>query len=435
MDQINVIMADMPGWLSAIIIAVVALVVAFIVKFVVSAVVNKTRFGAKAKTTGGNLGNALGTAGFWLTLLFFVPPFLGALDMGEYARPIDDLFRIIADFIPKLIGAALLFGIGYLIAKIAQNAVTTTLRAMNIDGFASRLGLGDGATTTIDPVTGERTVSAPAASTGSLARALGTLLFILIIVPVVIGALGILDIEEISGPLSGMLQSFVDFIPQLISAAIVLALAIFIGRFVSNFVKGFLPTLGFDNSVNTLMAIDDGQGLRFSPSSVAGNLAFLIIAVLGLTAALDILGIEFLSATFDDIVAFGGQLLRAAVLIMIGVFLANFISRIMAGMISPKIAELFRYVAILIFVFLGLSSLDPAGDIIPTAFGALVIGAAVAGSLAFGIGGRDWAGQVLNKMFPPKNIDGPAAKPAVRKTAARPAARKAPVRRKTPPKV
>lgn len=197
-----------------------------------------------------------------------------------------------------------------------------------------------------------------------------------------------------------------------------LGLVIFIGRFVSNFLKSFLPTLGFDNSVNTLMAIDDGEGLKFSPSAIAGNLAFLIIAVLGLTAALDLLGIEFLSETFDDIVVFGGQLLRAAVLIMIGVFLANFISRIMAGVISPRIAEFFRYVAMLVFVFLGLSSLDPNGDIIPTAFGALVIGTAVAGALAFGLGGRDWAGQVLQKVFPPKDMGGntPAKKPAARRT-------------------
>ena len=416
MERIELLMADMPGWLAAIITAVVALVVAFIVKAVITAVVNKTRFGVKAKTTGGNLGSALGLAGFWLTLLFFVPPFLSFLSLGEYARPIEDLFRNIADFLPNLIGAALILGIGYIIAKIAQNAVTATLKAVNVDGFAARAG-----------------VTEATGSTGSIAKALGTLVFILVIVPVIIGALGTLNIDEISRPLSGLLQSFLDFIPDLFAASVVLALAIFIGRFVANFLKGFLPTLGFDRSVNTLMAMDDGEGLRFAPSSVAGNLAFLIITVLGLTAALDILGIEFLSETFDEIVAFGGQLLRAAILIMIGVFLANFIARIMSGVISPRIAELFRYVAILIFVFLGLSSLDPNGDIIPTAFGALVIGAAVAGSIAFGFGGRDWAGQVLNKMFPPKNIPGPAAapKPAVRKTAAR----KAPVRRKTPPKV
>jgi hypothetical protein len=259
-----------------------------------------------------------------------------------------------------------------------------------------------------------------------LATAIGTLVFIFVIVPVAIAALGILDIEEISIPLSGLLNSFLDFIPILFSATIVLGLAIFIGKFISNFLKGFLPTLGFDTSINTVMAIDDGEGLRFKPSSVAGNLAFLIITVLGLTAALDILGIEFLSNTFDDIVAFGGQLLRAAVLIMIGVFLANFISRIMAGMISPRIAELFRYVAILIFVFLGLSSLDPEGQIIPIAFGALVIGTAVAGALAFGIGGRDWAGDVLQKMFPPKDMNASDAKTEPKKAAPR---------RKTPPKL
>jgi hypothetical protein len=409
MEQINEFMATMPGWVAAAITVVIAVIIAFIIRTVITTVVNKTRFGAKAKTTGGNLGSALGRAGFWLTLLFFVPPFLGFLNLGEYAQPIDDLFRNIAAFLPNLIGAALLFGIGYVVAKIAQNAVTTTLRAMQVDTLMSRMG-----------------VSSATGSTGSLSNALGTLLFVIVISFFAIGALDVLDIDAISGPLSGLLTSFLEFIPELFSATIVLGLAIFIGKFISNFLKNFLPTLGFDNSVNTLMAIDDGEGLRFKPSSVAGNLAFLIITVLGLTAALDILGINFLSETFDDIVAFGGQLLRAAVLIMIGVFLANFISRIMAGMISPRIAEMFRYVAILIFVFLGLSSLDPAGDIIPTAFGALVIGTAVAGALAFGIGGRDWAGEVLQKMFPPKNMGGSDTKTIAKKAAPR---------RKTPPKV
>lgn len=412
MDQINEFMATMPGWMAAIITAFVAVVIAFIIKAIITTVVNKTRFGAKAKTTGGNLGSALGRAGFWLTLLFFVPPFLGFLELGEVARPIDDMFRNIGAFIPNLIGAALILGIGYAVAKIAQNAVTSTLRAMQIDNLVTRMGM--------DTATG---------STGSLANGLGTLIFVVIISITAIAALDVLAIEAISGPLSGLLQSFLDFIPELISAAVVLGLAIFIGKFVSNFLKGFLPTLGFNNSVNTLMSIDDGEGLRFSPSSVAGNLAFLIITVLGLTAALDILGVRFLSETFDQIVSFGGQLLQAAILIMIGVFLANFISRIMAGMISPRVAEFFRYAAMLIFFFIGLNSLEVAREIVPTAFGALVIGTAVAGALAFGIGGRDWAGQVLEKMFPPKDMNGTSDK-----TPTKPA-RKAPARRKTPPKV
>lgn len=402
MEQINEFMATMPGWVAAIVTAIIAIIIAFIVRAVITTVINKTRFGAKAKTTGGNLGSALGRAAFWLTLLFFVPPFLGFLELGEYAQPIDDLFRNIAAFLPNLIGAALLFGIGYVVSKIAQNAVTTTLRAVQIDNLVTRFGL-----------------STATGSTGSLASAFGTLAFVIIISFFAIGALDVLDIAAISGPLSGLLQSFLDFIPELFSATIVLGLAILIGKFVSNFLKGFLPTLGFDNSINTLMAIDDGEGLKIKPSAVAGSLAFLIITVLGLTAALELLGVQYLSDTFDEIVIFGGQLLRAAVLIMIGVFLATFISRIMAGIISPRIAEMFRYIAVLIFVFLGLSSLDPAGDIIPTAFGALVIGTAVAGAIAFGVGGRDWAGEVLQKLFPPKNMGETSTKAAAKKPAAR----------------
>lgn len=402
MDQINEFMVTMPGWLAAVITVVVGIIVAYIAKTVLGGAINRTPFGTKAKTTGGNIGNAIGRAAFWLILLFFIMLALGYLDMGQFTQPIENLYSDILTFIPKLIGAGFAFFIGWILARVAQNATTSTLQAAQVDNLATRSGF-----------------SSATGSKGSISKSLGLLVFVLIIVPVSIAALGILDIDAISIPLSGMLQSFLDFIPSLIGAGIVLGLALFIGKFVSNFLQSFLPTLGFDNSINTLMAIDDGEGLAFSPSRIAGNLAFLIIAVLGLTAALDILGIDFLSATFDQIVDFGGQLLRAAVLIMIGVFLATFIARIMAGVISPKIAELFRYVAILIFTFLGLSSLDPNGDIIPIAFGALVIGTAVAGAIAFGVGGREWAGQVLQTLFPPKEMGGnktPTKRPAPRRT-------------------
>ena len=102
---------------------------------------------------------------------------------------------------------------------------------------------------------------------------------------------------------------------------------------------------------------------------------------------------------------FGGSLLRAAVLIGIGVFLANFMGRFMSTMMNPKLAAFVKYVAMGLFVFLGLSSLDPTGDIVPTAFTAFVGAAAVAAALAFGLGGREWAKQVLNKMAPPSGMN------------------------------
>ncbi|RKQ69343.1 putative transporter (transmembrane protein) [Litorimonas taeanensis] len=407
MDQFNAMFENMPlgNYVAAAVILIVGIVVAYVLKGLVAGGINRTSFGKNAQTTGGNIGNSIGKAIFWLAILYTLYLALSRLSMGAYLEPVETLFRNIADIIPKLIGFGFTLFIGYIIAKVAKNATTSTLEAAQVDTLMSKTGVANAS-----------------GSTGSLAKALGTLVFVLIIVPVIVAALGILDFEEVSIPLSNMLEGFLGYIPQLVAASLVLAASIFIGKFVSNFLASFLPSLGFDNSVNQVMMLDDGEGLKTSPSKTAGYVAFLIILVIGVSAAVNILGNDSLSRAFGAVQEFGGELLQAAILIVIGVFLANFISRFMASIISPKIATLVKYVFMLIFIFLGLSSLDPNGDIIPMAFGALVIGSAVAGAIAFGIGGRDWAGKVLNNAFPPANV-----KPIGKTTAAK----KAPAKRAT----
>jgi hypothetical protein len=54
-------------------------------------------------------------------------------------------------------------------------------------------------------------------------------------------------------------------------------------------------------------------------------------------------------------------------------------------------------VTIVLFTFMGLEFMGVGDDIVRLAFGALVIGGAVAGALAFGLGGRQWASRQLEK--------------------------------------
>ena len=395
---------------AALAILVVGIIIAYVLRGIITSVINRTGLGKRAKTTGGNIGSAIGKAVFWLVVLYVLYLAGSRLGMGDYFVPIENLFNSIAVFVPKMIGAGFTLFIGLIIAKVAGTATTSTLEAAQVDSLAARSG-----------------VTSAAGSKGSIAKALGTLVFVLIIIPVAIVALGALDMEEVSKPLSDMLGGFLDFIPELVAAAAVLAGAIFIGRFASNFLQSFLPSMGFDRSVNEVMMLDDGEGLKTSPSKGAGYLAFLIILVIGVSAAVNIIGNESLTEAFGAVQSFGGQLLQAAVLIVIGVFLANLMGRFMAAVINPKIANFVKYGFMVLFIFLGLSQLDPEGNIIPVAFSAFVIAAAVAGALAFGIGGKDWASKVLNNAVPPnsvKKFTGDATAPA----------RKAPVRRAPPPK-
>ena len=389
MDFINNILADenLQKWAIAAIILIVGFIISYILRGIVSGAINRTGLGKRAKTTGGNIGASVGKAVFWLAILYTLFLALSKAGMGSYFGPVEHLFDNISAVVPSLIGAGFTAGIGFIIAKVAGTATTSVAEAAQVDNLVNRTG-----------------VASTTSGTGSIASLLGKIVFVLIIVPVAIAALDILNIASVSEPLSAMLNGFLSYLPALVAAAVVLAASVYIGRFVSNFLHNLLSSLGFDNSINAVMALDDGEGLKTSPSKSAGYLAFLIILVIGVSAAVDILGNDSLTEAFGTVQSFGGSLLRAAVLIAIGVFLANFMGRFMSTIMSPRIASFVKYAAMTLFVFLGLNSLDPAGQIVPVAFSAFVISAAVAAAIAFGLGGREWAKQVLAKAFPPANI-------------------------------
>jgi len=389
MDFINQFMAGegWQKWVAAGIILVVGYFVSLLLRGLVSGAINRTGIGRRAKTTGGNIGKSVGKAVFWIALLYTLFLALSRAGLGEYFGPVETLLNDVAGFVPKIIGAGFTFFIGFIVAKVAGNATTSVLEAAQVDNLAARSG-----------------VTSATGSKGSLAKALGTLVFVIIIVPVAVAALGALNLKGVSEPLSNMLNGFTSYIPALVGASLVLGGAIFIGRFISNFLSNFLPTVGFDNSVNSIMMLDDGEAAKTSPSKAAGYIAFLITLVIGISAAVNILGNDSLTAAFGTVQEFGGSLLRAAVLIGIGVFLANFMGRFMGAMMNEKLAAFVKYFAMTLFIFMGLSSLDPEGQIVPVAFSAFVISASVAAAIAFGLGGREWAKQVLNKTVPPAGM-------------------------------
>ena len=376
-------------------ILIIGIFISYILRGIVSGAINRTGLGKRAKTTGGNIGKAIGKAVFWLAILYTLFLSLSRVGLGSYFGPVENLFDNISGVVPSLIGAGFIGFIGFIIAKVAGTAVSSVAEAAQVDSLASRSGL-----------------TSATGSSGSISSLLGKVVFVLIIVPVAIAVLEKLNMASVSEPLSGMLNGFLSYLPALVAASVVLAATIFIGRFVSNFLENLLAGLGFDNSINAVMSLDDGEGLKTSPSKAAGYVAFLIILVIGVSAAVDILGNDSLTSAFGTVQTFGGSLLRAAVLIGIGVFLANFMGRFLSTIMNAKLASFVKYFAMVLFVFLGLSSLDPEGQIVPVAFSAFVISAAVAAAIAFGLGGRDWAKAVLNKTVPPANMGGVTKKVA-----------------------
>jgi len=391
MEKLDNMLAGLPagaqGPISAAIILLIGIIVAYILRSVIAGAINRTGLGRKAKTTGGNIGASIGKAVFWLAILYALYMALGRLNMGSQLQPINDLFRDIAAFVPKLIGAGFTLFIGLIIAKVAKNAVQSTLEAAQVDNLAARSGM-----------------TSATGSEGSIAKALGTLVFVLIIIPVAVIALEALGMKAISEPLSNMLSGFFDYIPKLAGAAIILAVTVFIGRWIAGLISSLLPTVGFDSSINQVMMLDDGEGLKTSPSKIAGNLAFIVIVVLGLSAAVDVLDIGSLTAAFGSLQELGGRIITASITIVVGVFLGTFVSRIVGAATSANVGNMLKYAVIVLATFMGLAQLGIGESIVNFAFMAILGAATVASAIAFGLGGREWAGKKLQEWKPAKNV-------------------------------
>lgn len=361
----------------AVLIVVVTWLLARAAKWAFAKLVDNVRFFQRGTGSGSSLGESLGKIVSLLIWLLGLLAVLQVFDLGAVAGPIDSLLKNVVSFIPNLIGAGLIFFIGLMVAKIVRDLVVTALQTVNFDKWANRGG--------VDTVTGNSTISST----------IGTIAYVLIIIPVAIAALEALNIDTISAPASNMLQLIFDAIPRIIGAAILLGIGYVISRFVVQVLKEILGGLGVDRSLAAAEILPDGT----SASGVIARIAQVAIILFFAIAATRLLGFPELTLLLNEVLALGGKVVFGAVVIGIGFLIANMLARIVSGSDAGSTAgTIVKWATIVLFTFMGLSYTGVGDIITETAFTAIVIGIAVAGALAFGLGGREWAGRKLEQM-------------------------------------
>src|SRR6184192_3815847 len=161
-----------PKVLIAILIIVATWAVARAVKWVLQKAIDRSP-ALKKHVTGTpeeTVGHQLGTIAKLIIWLVGIMAALRFLGIGQILQPINALTLEIFEFLPKLIGAGLIFFLGLIVARIVKRLVETVLIAANVDALLARIGIGDTAGTV-------RTSEAPGATRASLARAAGVLVY------------------------------------------------------------------------------------------------------------------------------------------------------------------------------------------------------------------------------------------------------------------
>ena len=369
-------------------------------KWTFAKLVDNVTFLQRDTSAGTSVGESLGKIVSLLIWLFGLLIILRVLGLGGVDAPIQTLLNSIMGFVPNLLGAAIIFFIGMVVARIVRDLVVTALQTVDFDKWANRGG--------IDAVTGNSTIS----------KTIGTIIYVLIIIPIAILALEALNLESVSGPASDMLRMILEAIPNIIGAAIILGIGYLISKFVVQIITEILPGLGVDQSVAAL----DILPAKTSLTAVLARIAQVAIMLFFAIAAMRLLGFAELTSILDQVLELGGRVIFGSIVIAVGFLIANLLSRIVGGPDEGSLAStIVRYATIILFTFMGLQFMGVGQEIVQTAFTALVIGGAAAAALAFGWGGRHVAGKLLENLYanPPKPKAPAAKKPAVRKAPVR----------------
>lgn len=360
--------------------------------------VNQQQLGEPKKTTGYQLGQL----GYWLVLLFGVIAALTMLGLSSVVTPLNALLTGILAFIPNIVGAALIFFIGLVVATLAQRVVEAALNVARLDRAIEKTG--------ISQMTGA----------SGLAKAAGTLVFVLIIIPVTIAALQQLNIRAISDPAVAVLSTVLAAVPRVLAAAIVLAIAFVIARWVASLLEQLLPSLGVDRSLSamglgqpqsfgtresfgTTDRTPDGASItapNWTPSRIIARVVMVAIMLFSAVEAARLLTFAAIATMLAQILELAGHVLFGGIIIVGGVMIANFLASLVrrsTGGQEGIASTLVRWSTIALASAMGLRFMGLADEIVVIAFALILGAAAVAGALAFGIGGRETARRLLEQ--------------------------------------
>jgi small-conductance mechanosensitive channel len=208
--------------------------------------------------------------------------------------------------------------------------------------------------------------------------------------------------DTVLGPLQNALSTFLSFLPQLLGAIIILIIGYIVAKILQAVVGRVLRGIGFENWMEKggIKQFFDRAQTNQDPTGIIGKLVFWFVFIIALTMAADALGTPQVSAVLGQLVAYIPSIIAAILILILAALLANFVSGIVRGASgSDLLASVAQYAIIVYAVFAAITELGIAVTLTAPTFLILLGAVALAAALAFGIGGREVAQDLLQKAY------------------------------------
>ncbi len=372
------VMGYLPSLLAGVVLSLVGWLLATVLRALAVRALSATNLDEKLSSEAGmapmsrNAGNVL----FWIVILIFLPAILNAFRLNGLLQPVTHMVDRLLDMVPNGVGALLIGGVGYLVARVLRGLVTNLLAAAGTDRLNERIGLDNAV---------------------RLSTLAGNLVFIFVFIPSLIAALDSLKIDVISRPATQMLTQILSAVPQIVAATVILLLTWYVARFAARLMSSLLESAGVD-SLPQKLGIGEALSGDSRPSQLAAWLVTFFAMLFATTEAADQLGFGQVSGVVTAFIRFGGDILLGCAVMVIGVWLSNLAYGAIAQTDSTHnagLAGIARLAILGLVIAMGLRAMGIAHEIVQMAFGLTFGAVAVAVALSFGLGGREAAGKLM----------------------------------------
>jgi F0F1-type ATP synthase assembly protein I len=211
---------------------------------------------------------------------------------------------------------------------------------------------------------------------------------------------------EIGDSLQRGLDEFVAFLPRLVGFLIILLIGWLIARAVKAVLVKALQSVGIDRALTTGSAGPYVERVMpdARPSEIIGTIVFWFLFLGAIAIAVSQLGIQALDNFVGSIVAYLPNVVVAILIFVVAGAVAaavsGLVSRTLGDTATGKIAGTATPVLIMgIATFMILDQLNIAPAIVEITYIALLGSVALGMAIAFGLGGRDVAGRLLEDAY------------------------------------
>jgi flagellar biosynthesis protein FliQ len=210
-------------------------------------------------------------------------------------------------------------------------------------------------------------------------------------------------------PLRVFLRQAGDFLPRLGLAVLVLIAGWILAKMARFAIARGLRAINFH--ILTERAGIDGflrdGGIQADTTEILALLTYWLVILAALVIGFNGLGLTYITDLLGRVLLFVPKVMVALLILAFGAYFARFIGNAICAYFrnvhlqdAELLGRLAQYAILTFVVLIALDQVNVGGDIVRQTFLIVLAGIVFALALAFGLGGKDWAAEMLERWWP-----------------------------------